>query len=1103
MTGEETRCPRCDGMIDNQGASSLTQWIFRCRCDNSLVQEVVEDSTAPSICLKCRKRIPDGRAGSFTQWIFRANSCSCTQSVIVPGLLPESAAERSAIRRRRRAEGTDDSQLPRAPTAVRTAKTLDEPPIAEPDGHDVIEFPPGRFPSERYRPLSRLGAGAAGEVYLCHDVLLSKRVAVKVLHELTKDQYISFQNEARSTSTLRHPGIITILDFGVTESGIPYMVMECFVGTSLEKKLKENGPLPWAAVVELALILCDALQSAHEKGIFHRDLKPSNILLSGDSHLQSNIRLIDFGIARYSPSQQTTGQGKTLVGTPLYMSPDQVSGLTFDVRSEVYCLGCVLFELLTGKPPFVGSSALETLAMHAQMVPDTVSAHVDVPDEIDKLVARCLEKEPGRRYQSMQEVTDELRTIDTKSYSSTPPSLPSNESSPVARSGVGLRIAAGLLLIASLVVGALFIWYSERMKSEGNGVDYRASARAAIKSGDLRKAEKLYALGADDAEKKGNAHEIVEDLNGLCSVQLNLGRLDGAAQSLARAWRTIDNNRHQEELSADLVGLRRALIDRMLEVANRAADNKKFDLSEKLFQESLKRNKDDIDDFTQRPKLYAAYLAMLKNQGRVEEAQKVTRESDAFFGKRRDPYYDANEILRLQKRGSELLTAGKYKEADELLEQAYRLSKSMQMQPFINFIRSRLAVVKLALGRVQDCEDLSRQILSESKVQGERDDAERLMAECAYKKKRYAEAEPLLQRVLAQTSLKNPALEFIRQTAKTELFICLWKQKKFDKADLLFDSILAESENQAQFGFLNQVGDELFESRPSQAERAYRKGLKLCEKLHLQPAEKITAQHKVIRVLTKEGKLKEAKTLALQVLPDLQREEGHVERASQIYCDLGTLFLTLKLHDQFKECMKMSLDCLQRNPLNSFDSLGILHRIYQSYEALGMLDNAAGCLDMKTNLCGKDYPDNIIGSRNALGDKYFFRHMYVEAEEQYKKAISFFESPQGQSASPGSKNYSLLALAATYTRMGRYRESQRILDGITKLDGDQRNVFLFRNAYNLQMSFRADEALSSMAKLPNSLDKVAVQCLMLIQLGRFEQANVLLGKTLQQSQKIT
>ncbi|MBX3075382.1 protein kinase [Candidatus Obscuribacterales bacterium] len=360
----------------------VTQMIDICRCGEvpDLPMEAVE--SLPT-CRQCRKSINQRRTGSMTQWIFRADFCQCDNPE------PELCAHQKP--RKHSFDFVDD------------------------DGEE-LELSRQSFPFERYQPKVKLGVGASGTVYMSRDRLLGKRVAVKVLHELTAGQLIAFQDEARTTSRLHHPNIIQVLDFGPTESGVPYMVLEYIdKGVSLEQYIRTNGPLPLDRAVAIFGKVCSALTHAHESGVFHRDLKPSNILLADISDGEPDVKLIDFGVAKvkYETQEPTIIQGKTIAGTPAYMPPEMVQGESFDALSETYTLGCVIFETLTGRPPFIGASAMETLAMHSQSPAPRMSnvAEEEFPESIESIVARCLSKAPKDRYQNLEELQEDLENI--------------------------------------------------------------------------------------------------------------------------------------------------------------------------------------------------------------------------------------------------------------------------------------------------------------------------------------------------------------------------------------------------------------------------------------------------------------------------------------------------------------------------------------------------------------------------------------------------------------------------------------------------------------------------------------------------------------------
>lgn len=329
-----------------------------------------------------------------------------------------------------------------------------------------LTFDPADFPLERYRPIRALGTGTAGRVYLCEDQKLYKEVAVKVLRAVDGEQLMAFQQEAKSTCKLTHPNIVRVFDFGATTNGTPYMVMEFFDGTSLDKLIESDGPLEVERAAQIFCQVADALAVAHQNGVFHRDLKTSNILISNDdgaslSRSQGanhvDVRLIDFGIASMKPAEESlVVQGTTIVGTPNYMSPDQCLGRNYDARSEVYSLGCVIFESLTGSPPFVADTALETISKHANEAPprlfDLRRFH-GTACEFEQIVARCLEKHPDDRYQSMNELSSDLHSI---LHSELPP--PSSDIIVGYIKGGAVRDRTLILVMFALIFFCAALW---------------------------------------------------------------------------------------------------------------------------------------------------------------------------------------------------------------------------------------------------------------------------------------------------------------------------------------------------------------------------------------------------------------------------------------------------------------------------------------------------------------------------------------------------------------------------------------------------------------------------------------------------------------------
>ncbi|MES1165520.1 MAG: serine/threonine-protein kinase, partial [Verrucomicrobiota bacterium] len=261
-----------------------------------------------------------------------------------------------------------------------------------------------------YAIVERIGAGGMGEVYLAKHRRIERKVAIKLLlPALSSDADIvnRFFNEARATSLITHPGIVQIYDCDVFENRA-YIVMEYLEGANLNTVLTRNGPFDIPMAVWITGQIAGALAAAHAKSIVHRDLKPENIFLAEDPLRPGTrvVKILDFGIAkltdRTGPSSHTrTG---SILGTPIYMAPEQCRGLTsIDHRADVYALGGILFELLTGRPPFVKEAPGDLLIAHVSEPPPVPSSLMPaIPPELDRLILRMLAKSPNDRPQSME-----------------------------------------------------------------------------------------------------------------------------------------------------------------------------------------------------------------------------------------------------------------------------------------------------------------------------------------------------------------------------------------------------------------------------------------------------------------------------------------------------------------------------------------------------------------------------------------------------------------------------------------------------------------------------------------------------------------------------
>lgn len=441
MNLETKTCAQCGRRKTGALSASFTQWIFdteSCRCNTLNATNDSPIAGKIELCPTCGREVSHARRGSITQWIFRSTNCSCKR--------PEK---------------------PRIQTTSQSLFTTAVIPAQE----EEILLDAKEFPVERYKAIALLGTGASGNVYLAVDRLLEKRVAIKTLRVVTSEQLISFQTEARAGSKLHHDAILNTLDFGPTDSGAPYMVLEYFEAITLAQFLQTYGPLSLTAFKSVFAQVTSALAHAHEMGVFHRDLKPSNILVSGTNDSDLVVKLIDFGIAqlKYDSAQAIVVQGRTLAGTPAYMPPDTVAGRKYDAQSEIYCLGCVLFESLTGRTPYLGETALEIVTLHAQAAIPTLSqvGEREYPSALEEIVATCLNKTPSERYASMAELNRVLGEIETAAADRTerPSTVMKTESSvPKKRSSTFAALTVGTIVI----VGISFFIATQTFSSKQN-----------------------------------------------------------------------------------------------------------------------------------------------------------------------------------------------------------------------------------------------------------------------------------------------------------------------------------------------------------------------------------------------------------------------------------------------------------------------------------------------------------------------------------------------------------------------------------------------------------------------------------------------------------
>ncbi len=314
------------------------------------------------------------------------------------------------------------------------------------------ELTRGTTYADRYEIIEELGKGGMGRVYRVEDTKLKQEVALKLIKpEIASDKKTieRFRNELRTARNIRHKNVCGMYDLG-EEQGIHYITMEYVRGEDLKSLIRKMGQLSAGQMITIAKQVCDGLVEAQRLGVVHRDLKPQNVMIDTDG----NARIMDFGIARSLEAKGITGAG-VMIGTPEYMSPEQVEGKEVDQRSDVYSLGVILYEMVTGRVPFEGDTPFTIGMKHKGEIPkDPGELNTQIPQDLSKVILRCLEKDKEKRYQSAGEVRSELVNIE-KGIPTTERIVP--ERKPLTSREITVQFSLKKLFIPALVTVALII----------------------------------------------------------------------------------------------------------------------------------------------------------------------------------------------------------------------------------------------------------------------------------------------------------------------------------------------------------------------------------------------------------------------------------------------------------------------------------------------------------------------------------------------------------------------------------------------------------------------------------------------------------------------
>jgi len=347
-------------------------------------------------------------------------------------------------------ENSDDSiYCGKCTTPLKLPEEID---VTETMETPVEELSRGILFAGRYELIEELGKGGMGKVYRVEDKKIKEEVALKLLKpEIAADKKTieRFSNELKMARKIAHRNVCKMYYLG-EEKGTHYITMEYVSGEDLKSFIRRVGQLPVGKAISIAKEVCEGITEAHRLGIIHRDLKPSNIMIDKEG----NARIMDFGIARSIKAKGITGSG-VMIGTPEYMSPEQVEGKETDQRSDIYSLGIILYEMVTGRVPFEGDTPFTVGVKHKSEIPkDPKELNIQIPDDLNRVILRCLEKEKEKRYQSAVEVRSELTRIE-KGLPTTERIAP--KKNPLTSKEITISFSLKKLLVPAFAVIALAI----------------------------------------------------------------------------------------------------------------------------------------------------------------------------------------------------------------------------------------------------------------------------------------------------------------------------------------------------------------------------------------------------------------------------------------------------------------------------------------------------------------------------------------------------------------------------------------------------------------------------------------------------------------------
>ncbi len=393
----------------------------------------------------------------------------------------------------------------------------------------------------RYEVLELLGQGGMGAVYKVNHQALNKIFALKALNPgvMTDEKALRrFDAEAKAVGNLSSPYLIQVHDYGLTDSGTPYLVLDYVEGTNLADEIKKLGHIEEKRVLEIFSKVCEGLDHAHHNKIVHRDLKPSNIMLTKDEKGNEIPKVVDFGIAKRQAAENSLTQTGEVFGTPLYMSPEQCMGKPIDNRTDIYSLGCVMYEALSGSPPLYGQNPIETVFRHINDTPTPLRKQCKdwvVSPELEQIVMSCLEKDPTRRPTNASEIQENLKRISQGKKPQVRRFFPRLKQN---------HVVIILLPIITVLIGLAVIWFTFWQSGQNKPLFQKDidKAVAAEQRHDYETAIKFGLAALKDGESTMPFVQKIETYHSLADIYNSANKIELSADYFEKAAKLAHEN---------------------------------------------------------------------------------------------------------------------------------------------------------------------------------------------------------------------------------------------------------------------------------------------------------------------------------------------------------------------------------------------------------------------------------------------------------------------------------------------------------------------------------------------------------------------------------